>query len=243
MILWPQPDGSVLATPQPAHAIIAGQLMRSLADRPDPFEPAITAATEHDCPWQPWETAPEFDAATGLPRLFNALAGEEHVPMWDAGLRMAYANWGQLVGLLIQRHGSHIYRLGILGNRIAPGPASLAAMEAYIAREQASSIEIGAKLGMDEAKLAGLSARLALVDGIALALCWGQPSFQCGPSRLTRTAPFAATLDPWPLDTPAMSVATEAIRLPARFESEAAMRAAWPGLKRETLRFTLSVEA
>ena len=33
MILWTQPDGSVLATPQPAHAIIAGQLMRALADQ------------------------------------------------------------------------------------------------------------------------------------------------------------------------------------------------------------------
>jgi hypothetical protein len=50
MILWPQPDGSILATPQPAHAIIAGQLMRRLAERPAPFEPAVTAAIEHDCP-------------------------------------------------------------------------------------------------------------------------------------------------------------------------------------------------
>ena len=243
MILWPQPDGSVLATPQPAHAVIAGQLMRALADKPAPFEPAITAATEHDCPWQPWETAPEFDAETGLPRLFNALAGEEHVPMWEAGLRMAYANWGLLVGLLIERHGSHIYRLGILGNRIAPSPASLAAMQGYIAREQARSAELAPRIGLDETQLAGLSARLALVDSIALALCWGQDSFQCGASRLTRTAPLAATLDPWPLDAPAMSVVTETIRLPPRFDSEAAMRAAWPGLKRETLRFTLSVQA
>jgi len=240
MILWPQPDGSVLATPQPAHAIIAGQLMRALADRPDPYEPAITAATEHDCPWQPWEVAPQYDAATGLPRQFNALAGDEHVPMWEAGVRMAYANWGQLVGLLIERHGSHIYRLGILGNRIAPSAASLAAMEGYIAREAAHSADISARLGIDEGKLAPLSRKLGMVDGIALALCWGHDSFNCLDTQLTRTSPFAATLDPWPLDVPAMSVATEAIRLPPRFESEAAMRQAWPGLPRETLRFTLS---
>lgn len=240
MILWTQPDGSVLATPQPAHAIIAGQLMRALADRPDPFEPTITAATEHDCPWQPWETVPEFDAATGLPRQFNALPGDQHVPMWEAGVAMAYASWGLLVGLLIERHGSHIYRLGILSDRIAPSPASLAAMEGYIAREQAHSAGFGPRIGMDEARLSALSARLALVDGIALALCWGSASFQCGASLLTRTSPFAATLDPWPLDTPAMSVATEARILPARFASEAAMRAAWDDLPRRTLRFTLS---
>jgi hypothetical protein len=34
------------------------------------------AAIEHDCPWQAWEMAPEFDSATGLPRAFNALSGE-----------------------------------------------------------------------------------------------------------------------------------------------------------------------
>ena len=241
MILWSQPDGGVLATPQPAHAIIAGQLMRALADRPDPFEPTITAATEHDCPWQPWETVPGFDAATGLPRQFNALPGDQHVPMWEAGVAMAYASWGLLVGLLIERHGSHIYRLGILGDRIAPSPASLAAMEGYIAREQAHSAGFGPRIGMDEARLSALSARLALVDGIALALCWGSASFQCGASLLTRTSPFAATLDPLPLDTPAMSVATEARILPARFASEAAMRATWDDLPRRTLRFTLSV--
>ena len=92
MILWNQPDGSVLGTPQPAHAVIAGQLMRALADRPDPYEPAVTAATEHDSPWAPWEVAPEFDAATGLPRQFNSLPGEEHVPMWEAGVRTAFAS-------------------------------------------------------------------------------------------------------------------------------------------------------
>lgn len=240
MILWPQPDGSVLATPQPAHAVIAGQLMRALADRPDPYEPAITAAIQHDCPWQPWEVAPEYDPATGLPRQFNALPGDEHVPMWDAGLAVAYANWGLLVGLLIQRHGSHIYRLGILGNRVAPSAASRAAMEGYIAREQACSADICARLGMDEATLAPLSRKLAMVDGIALGLCWGHPTFNCLDTQLTLTGPFAATLDPWPLDTPAMSVVTETIRLPSSFDSPAAMRAAWATLPREALRFTLS---
>ena len=239
MILWPQPDGSVLAT-QPAHAVIAGQLMRALADRPAPYESAITAAIQHDCPWQPWEVAPEYDPATGLPRQFNALPGDEHVPMWDAGVAVAYANWGLLVGLVIQRHGSHIYRMGILGNRIAPSPQSRAAMEGYIEREGRHSVEIMARLGMDEVKLTPLSRKLGMVDGIALGLCWGMADFNCLDTRLIRTGSFAATLDPWPLDTPAMTVMTETIRLPARFDSAEAMRAGWDALPREPLRFTLS---
>ena len=44
MILWQQPDGSILATPQPAHAVLAGQLMRALAEPPAPLEPVVNAA-------------------------------------------------------------------------------------------------------------------------------------------------------------------------------------------------------
>ena len=240
MILWPQPDGSVLATPQPAHAIIAGQLMRRLAERPEPFEPAVTAAIEHDCPWQAWEMAPEFDKATGLPRAFNALSGEEHVPMWEQGVAMALANFGQLVGLLVMRHGSHIYRLGILGGRIAPAAASLAAMQGYMAREREKGAAIMARLGMVEAEVAPLSQKLGMVDSIALALCWGQERFSVGASTLTRIAPFAARIDPWPFDAPSLEVATEALHIPAPFADAEAMRAAWPELPRRMLRFTLS---
>ena len=82
MILWPQPDGSVIATPQPAHALIAGQLMRALADRPEPFEAVCTAAAQHDCGWMPVETDPPFDPDTGLPRAFNAFSGADHELTW-----------------------------------------------------------------------------------------------------------------------------------------------------------------
>jgi hypothetical protein len=239
MILWPQPDGSVLATPQPAHAIIAGQLMRRLAARPEPFEPAVTAAIEHDCAWQPWEMAPEFDSATGLPRAFNALSGEEHVPMWERGVAMALANFGQLVGLLVMRHGSHIYRLGILGGRVAPSAASLAAMQGYMAREREQGAAIMARLGMTEAQVAPLSQQLGMVDSIALALCWGQAAFSAGTGTLARIAPMAARIDPWPFDAPALEVATEALHIPAPFADAGAMRAAWPDLPRRMLRFTL----
>ena len=239
MILWPQPDGSMLATPQPAHAIIAGQLMRRLAARPEPFEPAVTAAIEHDCAWQNWEMAPEFDSATGLPRAFNALSGEEHVPMWEQGVTMALANFGQLVGLLVMRHGSHIYRLGILGGRVAPSPVSLAAMQRYMAREQERGAAIMARLGMVEAEVAPLSQKLGMVDSIALALCWGQERFSAGASTLIRTAPFAVQIDPWPFDAPALEVETEALHIPSPFADAQAMRAAWPELPRRMLRFTL----
>lgn len=240
MILWPQPDGTVLATPQPAHAVLAGALMARLAPRPEPFGPAVNAATQHDCAWLPWEAAPEFDEATGLPRAFNALPGHEHVPMWERGVDTALANWGLWEALLILRHGSHIYRLGILGNRVTPSAESVAAMRGYMAREEARGAAWMARLGVTEEQVAPLSRALAVVDGIALALCWGQDRFDCAGVRLSRTAPFAATLDPWPLEGDRVEATATALRLPARFPDAAAMRAALPLAPREALRFTLS---
>ncbi|MCX8133836.1 MAG: DUF3891 family protein [Roseococcus sp.] len=240
MILWPQEDGSVLATPQPAHALIAGQLMRALADPPAPFEPVCTAAAQHDCAWMPWEEAPEFDASTGLPRHFNALSGAEHVPMWEKGVETALANWGLWVGLLILMHGTHIYRMGILGNRMAPSAESRAAMEGYMAREAPRRAALMARLGVTEREVRPQQRKLALVDGVALGLCWGQPRFDCAGSTLIRTGPFAATLHPWPLAPAALVVETEALRLPGRFPDAAAMRAGLAAAPRETLRFTLA---
>lgn len=239
MILWPQPDGTVLATPQPAHAVLSGQLMRALAEPPVPLEPVVTAAAQHDCAWMGWEEAPEFDAATGLPRHFNALSGEEHVPMWEAGVRSALANWGLWAGLLILRHGSHIYRLGILGNRMAPSPASLAAMEGYMAREKGWSAELMARLGVDEAQVAANQHKVAMVDSIALGLCWGQERFDCNGTTLIRSAPHVATLDPWPLAQRGIVLETEALRLPGRFADADAMRAGLADAPRERLVFRL----
>lgn len=239
MILWPQPDGSILATPQPAHALLAGQLMRALADPPMPLEPVVNAAAQHDCAWMGWEAAPEFDAATGLPRHFNALSGEEHVPMWEAGVRHALANWGLWAGLLILRHGSHIYRMGILGNRMAPSGESLAAMQGYMARETEWSAELMARLGVDEAQVLPLSRKLAMVDSIALGLCWGQARFDCSGTNLIRTGPHTATLDPWPLATHRIELETEALHLPGRFPDAGAMRAGLDAAPRIRLAFHL----
>lgn len=240
MILWKQDDGTVIATPQPAHAVLSGQLMRVLADRPDPFEPVVTAAAQHDCGWMRWEADPEFDGATGLPRAFNALSGAEHVPMWEAGVRLALASWGLWPGLLVLRHGTTIYRLGIEHHRMAPGDESLRAMLGYIEREKAWSAALAEKLGVDEAQVAANARKVALVDAIALGLCWGRESFDCGATKLQRSGPFAATLDPWPLSVPEITLETEALRLPGRYTDSGDMHAGLARAPRLPLIFRLT---
>ena len=237
MILWPQPDGTVLATPQPAHALVAGELMRRMVPRPAPFAPVVNAACQHDCAWLPWEAAPEFDAGSGLPRAFNAVPGHAHVPMWEKGVATALANWGLWEALLILRHGTHIYGIG---SRTGASPESRAAMEGYVARASVQGAAWMERLGVTEAEVAPLSQALAVVDGIALALCWGHEAFDCAGTRLARTTPFAAALAPWPLDVPALEVETTALRLPAGFADAAAMREGLPKAERVALRFALS---
>ena len=109
-----------------------------------------------------------------------------------------------------------------------------------MARERAQGAAWMERLGVSEAQVAPLSQALAVVDGIALALCWGQDSFDCAGVGLTRGAPFAATLAPWPLDVPALEVETTALRLPARFGDAAAMREGLRDAERVTLRFALA---
>jgi len=58
--------------------------------------------------------------------------------------------------------------------------------------------------------------------------------------RLARTAPFAATLTPWPLDVSTLEVETTALRLPARFPDATAMRDGLRDAARVPLRFALS---
>ncbi|WP_160120091.1 DUF3891 family protein [Rhodovarius lipocyclicus] len=237
MILWPQPDGSTLATPQPAHAVMAGALMAHLAERPEPFSHIVNAAVQHDVAWQGWEQAPQFDAETGLPLAFNAVPGHQHVPMWENGVRLALANWGLWAALLILRHGSHIYRMGILRD---PSPESRAALLGYIAREPEWGAAMMAQLGVTEEQVAPLSLKLAMVDAIALALCWGKESFPCGGPTLTRVTPFHAVLDPWPLALPELTVSCEALRLRGPYADAAALRAALAEAPRETLGFRLT---
>ncbi len=243
MILWTQPDGSVIATPQPAHALLSGQLARALAEPPEPFEAVCLAAAQHDCPWMPWEAAPEFDEATGLPRQFNALAGDEHVPMWEAGVRAALANWGGWVGLLVLLHGRHIYGMNILHNRMAPTPAGLAAMEGYVARTPAWAAQIMAELGVTEEQVRPQQQKVAFADAVALGLCWGQERFDCAGVQMTRTGPFTATLDPWPLAPAEITLTTEGRRLPARFANAAAMQAGLASAPRVALSFHLTPAA
>ena len=96
-----------------------------------------------------------------------------------------------------------------------------------------------ARLGVREVQVAANARKLAMVDSIALGLCWGQVRFDANATTLIRTGPMTATLDPWPLAVPRLTLETETWRLSGRFADAADMRLALTGAPREPLLFQL----
>src|SRR4051794_8497751 len=107
-MMYRQEGDRLLAISQPAHAWIAGRLMRRLDAALS--ETLLLAGEQHDIGWLDWERSPSFDARDGRPPSFREVGAVIHAPMWTAGVERAFAAWGPQVAWLISRHGGRIYR-------------------------------------------------------------------------------------------------------------------------------------
>src|SRR5271157_4857569 len=239
-----------LAISQPAHAWIAGQLLRAWVERLD--EPLLLAAEQHDVGWLDWETAPSFNSLTGRPHLFRAVAAAVHAPMWARGVERALNAWGSRVALLISRHGALVYTRYIDRHRIAEADA--AAVDHYLESQAPLQAAWARALGIDTGMLAHDTALVALSDTLSLALC-GElktPLVVEAPDRTgdTRKLRLTArpgdsaefTLAPWPFRDEALVVEGEARPLPrpGRFVDEPAMRAWFASAERVVFRARLT---
>jgi Protein of unknown function (DUF3891) len=115
-------DGTLAVVRQVDHQIQCGVLARAWGNdvfaRPPHYDDLIVAAQIHDEGWRGWEEHPRIDPK-GRPMDFPDLAREEHIPLYERGIRMA-ADVGPRVGLIVSMHGQGLYekRLGLDG--IAP---------------------------------------------------------------------------------------------------------------------------
>jgi Protein of unknown function (DUF3891) len=248
-MLFRQEAGRLLAIAQPAHAWIAGQLLRAW-DEELP-EPLLFAAEQHDIGWLDWEAAPTFNAATGRPHGFREVGPAAHAPMWRRGVEKSLASFGRHVALLVSRHGGLIYRRFA---RPAPGSADAEAVEAYFSEQGALEAQWMAALGLHEAETRRQSGLVAFVDALSLALCGDlQPPLdleapRCDESatrfRLTRdaTGPYAFRLSPWPFRRATLTLEAEGWRMPdsGRFVDEAAFRAYFDRASWETFHAQLA---
>ncbi len=221
----------VLAISQPAHAWVAGQLLRAWPGGLDPQ--ILLAAEQHDLAWLDWETRPVWDPSSFRPRLFRAVGAADHAPVWSQAVRQAHFAWGARVALMISRHGGVIYTR--FTDRHRTGEADAAAATAYLARHAPLEAAWASTLGLPTAQLDHETNLIAFADTLSLGLCGGVtlpldiPDPTGGPAsyRMERcTGPgTACTLSPWPFATPRFDITVDARPLPGgRLDNDSAMR-------------------
>jgi len=240
MLFRTLPDGGWLAVSQPMHALVSGQMLRAWGApgfaRPEPFEEVATACAQHDVAWMGWEAAPTLDPATGRPTQFRKVGARTHAPMWAEGVQRALASWGPWVALLVSRHGTRIY--SSYADRHRLDPADVAAADAYNAEQAAFRAGMLAQLGATEAALEAAAALVAVTDALSLAACGGIATLGGAgvaplegggevPLRLEEGDGVMA-VSPWPfaVEKVALSWTARRFRPEARWDDEAAMRAA-----------------
>lgn len=230
-MLFREDEGQLVAISQPAHAWIAGRLLRQWSEPLS--EPLLFAAEQHDIGWLEWEAAPSFNPDTGRPHSFRELAPRIHAPLWRRGVDLALAGWGRHVALLVSRHGGSIYRRFA---RPAPGSEDAAAIETYLVEQGAREAEWQAALGLQAAEIE--SGLLAFSDALSLALCGDlKPPLELhAPLRDGGTASFALeaapkapyvfNLSPWPFRAATLVIEGEGWLLPAagQFADESEFR-------------------
>ena len=231
------PGGTRLFIPQPAHALLSGQIMAAWGApgfaRPDPAAEVILAAGQHDLAWMGWEAAPVLDVATGRPQQFTAIGPAAHAPRWATAVEMAHAAWGLWPALLISRHGTLIYTR--YANPARDTGEDKAAAARYLEEQGANQRSWAEALGAPQDQVDRNASLVAVADALSLALCFARP----GPAgeapmedgtlaTLTLAQRGAAQwfLSPWPFREGTVTLRCEVVRFPAaaRWTDETAMR-------------------
>lgn len=122
MVVREEIDGAeagYLCIPQSQHAALAGQIARAWGNLefpvPKPEHSVCLAAARHDDGMEPFDSDPEPDPDTGLPRDFMHMPLELWLECWRRGPRSVGED-DPYAGLLVSMHGLHL-----LGYRRAAG--------------------------------------------------------------------------------------------------------------------------
>ncbi len=159
----------VLAISQPAHAWVAGQLLRAW---PGALHPQmLLAAEQHDVAWLDWETRPVWDPSTGRPKLFRDVGVADHAPVWSRAVQQACCAWGTRVALMISRHGGVIYSR--FTDRHRTSEADAAAATAYVTRHAPMEAAWASTLGLSPEQLDHETNLIAFAETLSLGLCGG----------------------------------------------------------------------
>jgi hypothetical protein len=239
-------DEGALVIGQLSHAWLSGQLARRWGNQRfgavEPREEIVLGAEQHDIGWALFDLEPRLNPDTGLPRSFLDVTVDEHLGIWRrAPDRLASQSLH--ASLVVSLHGRSLSEL-----RAHNRPEHAEALGQHIAEERARQSRLCATLGVSEAELERTRRQMWTWDGLSLALCNGWRPFNARdvPTadglidvELRDSPDGTSTVDPWPFASERVDLRCEARRLQARYEDEAAMRAALEQARPVTLMFAL----
>lgn len=208
------------AITQPAHAFLAGQIVRHWS--PAPGVDVVLGVEQHDGPWWEYDRHPPLHAQAGRAASFYEAPMADRLALWSAPASHLVAQ-SPYAALLVSLHARNIHT-----RYLAPEhqPTELLAA---IAAEQADLLRRLPDATADQAERdADL---LFAVDALSLTLCnhWDGrklPPVDGTPTRVEALDAGVATLDPWPLSVDELTVSLDSRTLTERFADAAAMRAA-----------------
>ena len=239
-------DGdSWLAIPQPAHALLSGQVARDWGNErfaaPDPYESVCLGAEQHDVAWTSWDLRPPLNAEARRAASFLEAPFEERLAIWDGAPERMLAQ-DPFAALLVSLHGRNVHTL--YANADVLEPAQRAAVTAYLGRQAALQERLLALLGATPEQAERAAALVLCLDAVSLRLCHGWPegdlpAVDGTTIRFTPVSDTEATLDPWPLGVPQLQVGLSARRMTERFDDEAALHAGLAGAPWSALRWVL----
>ncbi len=240
-------DGdSWLAIPQPAHALISGQVARAWGNErfaaPDPFEAVCLGAEQHDIAWADWDLRPPLNAEARRAASFLEAPFDERLAIWDGAPERLLAQ-DPYAALLVSMHGRNVHTIYLNADFLQPEQS--AAVTAYLEGQDALQRRLRTLLGVERDEVERAAALVLCVDALSLRLCHGWPAGDLpavdGTSiAYTPVSETHATLDPWPLAVEQLTVGLSARRMTERFDDEAALHAALDAAPWTALRWTLT---
>lgn len=191
----------VVCIGQASHAWVSGQLARHWGNdafqRPDPFEDVCLGAEQHDVGMAEWDVHPTIDPRTGYPYDFVALPKDVALRLW-ADSPTKVLTQSPYAALLVSMHGV----------ALSQGKPE---RQDYIAREGQFQQALLTKLEEDPARARRNQQLVWAVDYLALAALTGWTPRTVFPAPdhaldVGGREPLHLTVDPWPLNVPALSV-------------------------------------
>lgn len=254
-------DG-VIAIPQPSHAWLSGQMMRSWGNGafhpPSPCEEVCLGAEQHDIGWLSWEAEPTLNPQTGLPHNFQELDVATHTKIWTQGVRRALT-FGWYPALLVSLHADTIYGTFFDFDKASQEDAAL--VRQFLTEQHRFQLDCVAALTGNSRYTAALTPQalernrllIAAVDRMSLAICWGVKEEVVIPGVPTageaRVAlrigavggnPADLQVDPWPFETGRVELVCEGRRLRGHFTDTPSMRRTLRGAEAVTILTVLS---